>query len=524
MPKPTAAPEGVTWPVSGDGGARGTTPTAKQILAASLRPEPKAVLLGEPAKKWRHGYVKHFEAAVGGLATSTADAQSLAAAGLDAAYEAFEFHREGQVHPLPVAMDGKTYPGTFETGSVKGAGSTARSWGIPYTGPNGLGKASYGPADTARLLQHWAEYGTVAPSVAGQLQRLAEHEEWLDLTGRVFVLIGATSEMGPLEFLLAHNATVVGIARPSGKWRKLLETARGLAGEFVYPVAAGCDGADALTQTPELATWLSGLFPKQDLTVCCYIYQDGEAFVRASVAMDAIVRALGTRRASPPQLAFIDTPTHVHHLKGGREEQLSAVLRKAAPCWQRALGQASGSLLQPTVFTPLAAGKDGACLLRAVSTMQGPNYALAKLVQRWRAIAARGAGQLVSINVGPGARTASVMHAAQVGAAANNLHHFKPNEFYDPETVSAVMALLLICDLRDPTALAQPGVALAHPLDLIQDNAWHGGAWTSAFSLDSMGAVAYVLYLLKRHAIWLAPLTLGGLLWLGASATGIKVM
>ena len=38
---------------------------------------------------------------------------------------------------------------------------------------------------------------------------------------------------------------------------------------------AGCDGADALTQTPELATWLSGLFPKQDLTVCCYIYQVG---------------------------------------------------------------------------------------------------------------------------------------------------------------------------------------------------------------------------------------------------------
>ena len=39
---------------------------------------------------------------------------------------------------------------------------------------------------------------------------------------------------------------------------------------------------------------------------------------------------------------------------------------------------------------------------------------------------------------GPGARTASVMHAAQVGAAANNLHHFKPNEFYDPETVSGI--------------------------------------------------------------------------------------
>ena len=31
------------------------------------------------------------------------------------------------------------------------------------------------------------------------------------------MLIGATSEMGPLDFLLKHNATVVGIARPSGR-------------------------------------------------------------------------------------------------------------------------------------------------------------------------------------------------------------------------------------------------------------------------------------------------------------------
>lgn len=41
--------------------------------------------------------------------------------------------------------------------------------------------------------------------------------------------MGATSEMGPLEFLLQHNATVVGIARPSEKWRGLLEKAGRLA-------------------------------------------------------------------------------------------------------------------------------------------------------------------------------------------------------------------------------------------------------------------------------------------------------
>ena len=36
------------------------------------------------------------------------------------------------------------------------------------------------------------------------------------------------------------------------------------------------------------------------LIVASYIYQDGEAFVRASMAMDAIVQALIDRRDVPP--------------------------------------------------------------------------------------------------------------------------------------------------------------------------------------------------------------------------------
>lgn len=46
--------------------------------------------------------------------------------------------------------------------------------------------------------------------IAHALQSLEQSPASLDLTGKVFVLIGATSEMGPLEFLLKHNATVVG--------------------------------------------------------------------------------------------------------------------------------------------------------------------------------------------------------------------------------------------------------------------------------------------------------------------------
>ena len=87
-------------------------------------------------------------------------------------------------------------------------------------------------------------------------------------------------------------------------------------------------------------------------------------------------------------------------------------------------------------------------LLASVSTAQGPNYALAKFIQRWRTLHARGSTSLkllVSSNVGPGARTHSVMHATRVGAALEQLHYFKPNEFYDPETVCAVVRLVTYC-------------------------------------------------------------------------------
>ena len=105
-------------------------------------------------------------------------------------------------------------------------------------------------------------------------------------------------------------------------------------------------GRHAALQTPELANWLTGLFPDKQLVICCYIYQDGEAFVRASVAMDAIIKAVSARRAVKPAIAFIDTPTHVHcvpdtadagDFKIGCVSRVSAALYAGAPLWQKAL-------------------------------------------------------------------------------------------------------------------------------------------------------------------------------------------
>jgi hypothetical protein len=49
---------------------------------------------------------------------------------------------------------------------------------------------------------------------------------------------------------------------------------------------------------------------------------------------------------------------------------------------------------------------------------QGPNYAFAKLVQRWRVLLARASGHVVSANVAPASLTRSVMHNKLIRAGA----------------------------------------------------------------------------------------------------------
>ena len=55
---------------------------------------------------------------------------------------------------------------------------------------------------------------------------------------------------------------------------------------------------------------------------------------------------------------------------------------------------------------------------------QGPNYALAKRLHRWRATLARDGGATVSMNVAPPSRTRSVMKNRALAAAYAGAHRF----------------------------------------------------------------------------------------------------
>ena len=111
---------------------------------------------------------------------------------------------------------------------------------------------------------------------------------------------------------------------------------------------------------------------------------------------------------------------------------------------------------------------------------QGPNYALAKRIQQWRATLARHQGQRVSINIAPSTTTHSVTKNPLLKAAFNGAELFDV-EAFSPETTNAIMAALWIHDLRNDSSVANPETVLDHPLELMMEGANHGGLWRVAY-------------------------------------------
>ena len=118
---------------------------------------------------------------------------------------------------------------------------------------------------------------------------------------------------------------------------------------------------------------------------------------------------------------------------------------------------------------------------------QGPNYVLAKRLQRWRATLAREAGATVSMNVAPPTRTRSVVKNQILAAAYAGAHKFGV-EVFEPATTKVLMAALLVHDLHTGGAPAQP-----HPWQDEAHGAAHGGLWRIAYTPRSALALAAAL-------------------------------
>ena len=63
----------------------------------------------------------------------------------------------------------------------------------------------------------WVKRGTIEPDCGEAIKEVVRHPEWTDLSGKYFVLLGATSAMGPFLLLkeLGAHIIAVDIDRPA---------------------------------------------------------------------------------------------------------------------------------------------------------------------------------------------------------------------------------------------------------------------------------------------------------------------
>lgn len=488
---------GVDFPVAGDG-RRSTSAFGRAVIADALRGTDQAGSLGaERETNWRSGYLTHFRRVIEAGLPSRQHALTIASDGLKSL-------RGRMRSALPDGGEGAldellTTPARrrLRTETVAGAAEAERELALPYRGVRLRG------VELARRLDAWVTAGIIEPSCADAVRAVSEHPEWLSLPGRTVAVLGGGAEIGPLPALLRWGVRVAAVDLPEAQiWERVLRAARSGAGTLLVPVAERADaaaleesaGADVTAEAPEIADWLAGLggaAGEGDVTGVAgplvlgnYVYADGAANVRLCAAADTLTLRLQAAR-DDVALAFLATPTDVFAVPGDAVAH-SARAYKNRPAAVKLAGQPLRALSGGRLMRPAYPPDADPGISDNLVAQQGPNYALAKRLQRWRASLARDGGTVVSLNVAPPTRTRSVMKNRALAAAYVGAHRFGA-EIFEPDTTRVLMAALLVHDLH-----AGPP-AHEHPW---QDEAYaaaHGGLWRIGYAPRSVLGLAALL-------------------------------
>ena len=495
-------PAGVVFPSSADG-RRSTSALGSAVVADALREaDPAGALGAEQDANWRAGYLVHFRRLVeAGLASRDA-AVSVARDGLESLHRRMRVvHAGGEETGLGTLLSAPAQR-CVTTVTVPGTGQADDELSLPYHGDRLRGSA------LLRRLDTWVDSGVIEPSCADAVRTVAAHPEWLRLPGRTIAVLGAGAEVGPLSPLLSWGARVIAVDLPRPPiWERILDAARGTGGTLLVPVAhdqpgqpgqresadggeplAQRAGLDLTTEVPAVADWLATI--DGPLVLGNYVYADGAANVRLSTAVDALTVRLQAGREDVT-LAFLATPTDVFAVPAEAVAQSVRAYTTRSPATKLAglpLRALSGGRLLRRAYLP---GADPG-INDSLVAQQGPNYALAKRVQRWRATVAREAGTTVSMNVAPPTRTRSVMKNRLLAAAYAGAHRFGV-EVFEPATCKVLMAALLVHDLYTG------GPSSAHPWQDEAHAAAHGGLWRIAYAPRSaLGLAAAMGYATAR--------------------------
>ena len=390
---------GIQFPAGSDG-TRPTTPTVKAIVAEAVRnSDPALAGRVEADTSWRQGYVGAMRELTVRTAADDDAATTIARDGLAAA----------RAHLVHVANDGTQRPladldvdaavdaarGTFGTHTVDGTAEPRQELAIPYQG---------------RMLS--------GHDLERQLMRVVAHPEWLSLPGHVVADIGAGAEMGPLEMLSSWGARIlaIDIHRVSERLEKM---ARDGAGHVSLPTKDGETGADITRDTAAVAAWIDEQAGDDTVVLGMHAYADSGMHIRLTLAADLIATWLQERRPTTV-LAYLATPTDAFVVP-------QEIIDAARSRWsrhgskgfaKRALRTASRGQLFTEPYPK------GSRVTDCIIAQQGPNYAVAKRLQRWRAVASEADGRRVSFNVAPATFTRSVTKNTALKAAYAGAHHF----------------------------------------------------------------------------------------------------
>ena len=476
-------------------GRRSSQRAGTAILADAVRSVDPDLAAGiAKTSEWRKRYMQPFTDTVIAGARSSKNALRIAMDGLDSVHEHLTFVRGEQELRLDEAFSTFTAP-AFETDVIEGTGDRVTELRISYKGENLAGDA------LLRQLEAWVDAQVIEPSARDALSSVIANPDWLDLSDHYFAMLGASSEMGPLSALCSWGANVLAVDLPRPHlWDHISETVRGGSGRVHAPVRTGAAGplaeragADLLVDGPEVATWLRGF--DHPFTIGNYVYADGTNFVRLASGVDALITSL-LRSRSDLAVAYLATPTDVFAVSD--EIAQRARHRAKGTVFGSALRTLSGARLYARNYEDLVQGEDRRWgISDSLVPIQGPNYALAKSLQRWRAVAAREDGIVSSANVAPASNTTSVTKNKMLAAAYRGAPAFGI-EIFDPATTRTLMAALLVHDIRNPASAAQPHTQLDHPFDLFVQGAIHGGIWTLPYEARSILPVGLVGGFLKR--------------------------
>lgn len=485
-------PSGVVFPLDPTSGRRSTTATGRTVVADALRGvDPVGAASAERETNWRQGYLPHFRRLVEVGVAAPEAALTVATSGLDSLHEQMRWATPDGDRPLGDAFaDDETndaadeQSGSLGSETLCGEGSPDRTLSVPYAGERLSGDA------LRRRLDLWVEAGTIEPTCAEAVGLVIDNPDWLDLSDRTVVVLGAAAEMGPLRSLLRWGADIAVVDLPrKDLWDRLIDDTRRLAGSITVPVRPGSGplasraGGDLVHELGAVTRWVAGL--QGSLAIGNYVYADGETNVRVSMAVDALTRqVIEAKGRDDVALAFLATPTDVFAVPGAAVERSvdSYAHRRTSKLLRVPLRTVSGGRLLRRNYVP---GQDPG-INDSVVLQQGPNYLLAKRLQRWRATAYRADGGLVSFKVAPPTRTRSVVKNRALAAAYAGAHRFGI-EVFEPGTANTLMAALLVHDLHtgspaQPTAWQDEAYAAAH-----------GGLWTAAYDPRSALGLAALL-------------------------------